>query len=345
MGAKCGCQAKSGKNQKEKLLNGKKEKKPVDKSKLNPKDFIASGRKGEIIVKTEGTIDGQQFNIEECNDCDIFLFDVIATAFIDHCKNCRIFVGPVESSIFVRNCTDCNFVIACQQFRSRDCKDCRFSLLSTTEPIIETSTGMRFACFDYFYFSLQNQLASAGLDVINNKWWQIHDFNKNADNPNWDLLPQEDVQNLLRTTQCTAITAEELAMDKVVPVTLGSRPPPVNEYCFVVFLPQSQAVVEAFITHASKEQGWTLSRTRSTVLPEDRAKSLFSWTPKEKLEKKCKGKELIGIEVCGAGICEKVSRALPTLGNAKDVKGVKVVPENSRQMLAKAFFEVWKDEI
>lgn len=34
---------------------------------------------------------------------------------------------------------------------------------------------MQFACFDFNYFSLRGQMASAGLKPWNNKWWMIYD--------------------------------------------------------------------------------------------------------------------------------------------------------------------------
>jgi protein XRP2 len=323
----------------------KSAKKPADKKKLDPKDFIYSQKSGEALVKEAGSINGEQFNIEECKDCDIFLLDYIATVFIDHCENCRIFVGPIESSIFIRNCSNCNFVIACQQFRSRDCTNCKLALLCTTEPIIETSSDMQFACFDFFYFSLAEQIASSGLKVVNNKWWQIHDFNKNEEKPNWSLLPQEDVSTLLRPSQCTNLSAEELSMDRIVPVTLGSRPLPYEETCFIVFLPEQAALVEAFIAKAAKMQAWVMCRTRATVLSADRLKSLFAWASKEKLEKQCKDREVIGVEVCGQGIVTQVEECLNSLTAGKSNKGFRILPDDVKASSAKAFFETWKEEI
>merc|ERR1719235_1866517 len=142
----------------------------------------------------------------------------MATISMDQCENCRVFIGPIESSVFIRNCTNCDIVLACQQFRSRDCLNCRFALFCMTEPIIETSKNMQFACFDFFYFSLKDQFRKAGLKVWNNKWWMIHDFNKNIQDPNWSLFPQDDVAGMLRIAQCTAIASDEQSMDKVVPV-------------------------------------------------------------------------------------------------------------------------------
>eukprot|EP00929_Paragymnodinium_shiwhaense_P103738 TRINITY_DN6743_c0_g1_i2.p1 TRINITY_DN6743_c0_g1~~TRINITY_DN6743_c0_g1_i2.p1 ORF type:complete len:325 (-),score=67.71 TRINITY_DN6743_c0_g1_i2:186-1160(-) len=237
----------------------------AERKKLNPADYIFSKKTGAVLVKEEGSINGEQFNIEECKDCDIFLLDTIATAFIDECENCRIYVGPVESSVMVRNCKNCSFIMACQQFRSRDCNDCRLALYCGTEPIIETSLNMQFACFDFFYFSLREQLSKAGLRLWNNKWSQIYDFNKNPDKPNWSLLPQEQAVGLVDVDKCPSISKEEVCMDRVVPVTLGSRKRPSQESCFAVFLPNSDdAAVEALVTKASKD-GWSLCQMRCTV--------------------------------------------------------------------------------
>jgi len=341
-----GCSSsKTGKGSQPQKQAKKPEKVPVDKSKLDPKDFIITKKTGEIIVKQEGTINGQQFSLEELKDCDIFLLDYIATINIDYCENCRIYVGPVESSVFIRNCTNCSVILACQQFRCRDCTDCRLALLSTTEPIIETSKDMKFACFDFFYFSLREQLAHAGLRVVNNKWWQVHDFNANPDKPNWSLLPQEDVCKLLRTSQCTSLSEEEISMDRVVPVTLGCRPLPCEECCFILFFPEQDDLVEGFLSKASKMQGCQICRTRSMVVPVDRLKSLFSFTAKEKLEKKFQGREIVGIDICGQGIRQKVEESLNSLSNGKGPPGFRIVPESTQTALAKAFFEVWKDEI
>jgi hypothetical protein len=115
--------------------------------------------------------------------------------------------------------------------------------------------------------------------------------------------------------------------------------------CFVLFLPEQVALVETLLSQACKSQGWVLSRTRSTVLDAERLKSLFSWTSKEKLEKQCQGREIIGIEICGQGIRAEVEATLNAVPNSKGHRGFRIVPENMHGALGKAFFEVWKDEI
>jgi hypothetical protein len=75
---------------------------------------------GSVYVRrrTRGrSVNGQQFIIEDCEDCDLYVFDDNAAVTIDECKNCRIFIGPCDSSIFIRDCYNCKLVFFCRQFR------------------------------------------------------------------------------------------------------------------------------------------------------------------------------------------------------------------------------------
>merc|ERR1712107_54366 len=102
-------------------------------------------RKKEIIVRKPGSLGGQQINLENIDECEVYICDPTAQAFADFCKGSMIFMAPCESSVFVRDCEDCIFWLACQQLRTNNCKRCIFYLYSKTEPIIETSEDLSFA--------------------------------------------------------------------------------------------------------------------------------------------------------------------------------------------------------
>lgn len=84
------------------------------------------------LVKQPGSINGQQFLIEDCTGCDIFLLDHCTSVQIDGCVDCRIVIGPCESSLFLRNCRNCTIVCAVQQFRTRECEAIDVYLYSST---------------------------------------------------------------------------------------------------------------------------------------------------------------------------------------------------------------------
>lgn len=195
---------------------------------------------------------------------------------------------------------------------------------------------MEFACFDFFYFSLRDQLQRAKLKVWNNKWWMVYDFNKNEEKPNWSLMEQEEVPKLLRL-ECTSISPDELAMDCVIPVSLGSRAWPHEETCFILFLPQlDDALLEEYLNKVSKTDGWHLCRARSTLITEERARALFAWT-KEPLVTRCKDKEVAGVQLCGENIHAEVEASLSGT--------MRLIPKSEVGALSKTFFETWKDEV
>lgn len=51
-------------------------------------------------------------------------------------------------------------------------------LLCRTPPIIESSTGLRFCCWNVGYAGLAAQLEAAGLSPFHNFWGHVHDFSR-----------------------------------------------------------------------------------------------------------------------------------------------------------------------
>jgi protein XRP2 len=146
------------------------------KKKLDPKDFQCVNLTGQTVVKRPGSINGQQFVVMGCEDCDSWVCDHCEMVTIDRSRNCRIFIGPCESSIFVRNCANVKLVAACRQFRTRDCEDLDVLMHCVSQPTIETSKRVRFGCFQFFYFALGAQFEKARLPVFNNRWSEVYNY-------------------------------------------------------------------------------------------------------------------------------------------------------------------------
>ena len=99
-----------------------------NKQKLKREDFVFENGWFETIVKMPGSLHMQQFQISDCEECEVFIFDASAGVFVDDCKYCTIFVGPSESSLFLRDCHYLNVICLTQQFRVRDCTNCNIWL-------------------------------------------------------------------------------------------------------------------------------------------------------------------------------------------------------------------------
>lgn len=150
-------------------------------------------RKNETLVKKEGEICGQSFTISGLDKCEVQLMDHSDQVLLDGISGCKILIGPSSESVFVRNAKNCHFFIACKQFRCRDCESCTVSLYSKTEPVVETSSKMRFYPYSASYSNQTAHFSKAKLIPEHNHWCNVFDFNK-GDNrypePHWELIPE-----------------------------------------------------------------------------------------------------------------------------------------------------------
>ena len=170
------------------------------KKKLNKADFMFKSQKRQILVKKPGDINGIDFMIKDLEDCIVVLLDHTAQLQVDRCYGTKFFIGPIKSSIFLRNCKNCEITVSCSQFRCRDLEDSKIFLYTCNDPIVESSSNLIFAPYNFEYPYLENHAKSANLlgtfineenqeEIKVNKWSQIFDFTEREDGQkNFQLL-------------------------------------------------------------------------------------------------------------------------------------------------------------
>jgi len=293
---------------------------PVGRQRLDPKDFMWMQRTGETLVKEPGSVDGQQFIIDGCVDCDLWIFDHNAAITIDDCKNCRIFIGPCDSSVFIRDCYDCKCVFMCRQFRTRTCEDCDFQLYCATRPVIETSKRLRFGCIDFTYEGEEKHMAATKMSKFTNYWSNIHDFTKAPGN--WSFLPpQTRAQDLVAPLPKAAClpAGGTPARAPFFLKTWGEQKPPSHEMAFVLLPPGPDQAAKAETMLAQMHAaGMTLVHTNMVKLDHDTAKQLMG----EATEHEVRGSaqtlaralvkdKSIGLEWNGTGVMRVAESLLP----------------------------------
>lgn len=235
----------------------------------DPKEYMYSDIEGSVVGKCPGSINGQQFLIQNCKDCAIYLFDHSAAVTIDDCVSCQIFVGPVKGSIFLRDCSQCRVMVACQQFRSRDCKKMDILLHCSSQPVIESCTKMKFGCFTASYPQLEDQFNSAGISLVGNNWSDLHDFTPASGEINWSLLDHSDFDLPNDNAELLEVGLSVEADKSLTPVTVGVAQRPQGQACLLVFLGQdhmtnvSQAIQvarQAYIKVQWNTNLWVLCR-------------------------------------------------------------------------------------
>lgn len=306
-------------------------------------DIMVMNQQDKVIVREPGRIRGNEFVIDSCQNCDIYVMDRTAQITVDSCINCRFFFGPSESSVFIRDCTDCKAVIACQQLRLRDCQKFDFMLYCGTQPVIESSSQLRFGCFQYSYFNLREQFQQSNLSVWTNEWCYIHDFTPSG-SQHWDFLDENlTAHDLIRPVSefSATFSLEEEKMDSVVPLTAGSRPVPKHETCFVLVCSGHHEVAFSLLSQFSaqlKSRELILKRSRECKLSKDQLSRLLARDPNADalLVAALKG-PVVGLEFSGP-------RCNDILGEALSAHKAHVLVSNaaSAAPLANQFFTEFK---
>ncbi|KAF7205030.1 protein XRP2 [Nothobranchius furzeri] len=285
------------------------------REKVDPKDYMLTGLRDVTAGRLSGKLNGQQFVIQECENCNIYVFDHSAAITIDDCVNCRIFLGPVKGSVFFRDCKDIKCVVACQQFRTRDCKKLEVFLCCATQPIIESSTGMKFGCFQYFYPELAFHFKDAGLSIFNNNWSNIHDFTPVSGENNWSLLPEDSsVLDFVPApdpeSEFKSIRISTDPSRSIVPLTKGGRRKGSEESCLFVFFAGEYSTANARkLIDEATANGFVLIQTKEVSMRPEDVKRVFQNSADDLVEWISKG-PVIALELNGDGVveaCKKVA--------------------------------------
>lgn len=275
-----------------------------------PEDYMIQDVKGETVGRMPGTVQGQQLLIQNCQDANIYIFDYSATITIDDCTNCNFFIGPVKQSLFIRDCQQCRLVLACQQFRTRDCRHIDAFFLCESQPIIESSSKMRLGCFRFFYPELESQFKASGLSIFNNNWSNIHDFTPVPDEaPNFSFLPEDaKVEDFVPLPTVEPFSTVQINLDlaqSVVPQTLGKRRKPFDESCLIVFFNDGGSYDRAVTfldTMRKQNPDCLLVQTRELTMQQDAAARVFA---SDSYASAVKQGPVIGIEFCGQEVVRK----------------------------------------
>lgn len=150
-----------------------------------------SDKTGETLSLSHEIICKKDVVLTNLGGCTIKLAGSPSTLHMTSLRNCRVMSGPIATSVFVDDCADCSFVLACQQLRIHSTKQCNFYLHVTSRAIIEDSTQVGFAPYNWKYENMENHFKIAGLDINRNNWDLVDDFNwlaSDKPSPNWYIL-------------------------------------------------------------------------------------------------------------------------------------------------------------
>ncbi|KAL0423069.1 UNVERIFIED_CONTAM: Tubulin-folding cofactor C [Sesamum radiatum] len=156
-------------------------------------------RENDVLVKEfsinelEGGQNGE-FTLSNLRDCEIRLKGRLRALFVDKLMNCKVYVGAVTGSVLIEGAEGCVFVLASHQIRIHNARNCDFYLRVRSRPIIEDTSGVRFAPYCLSYQGIEKDLTEANLGEETGNWANVDDFRwlRAVQSPNWSVLPESE---------------------------------------------------------------------------------------------------------------------------------------------------------
>ncbi|XP_072979691.1 tubulin-folding cofactor C [Typha angustifolia] len=162
-------------------------------------------KKGAILVKNfkvseEGEGD---FTLSDLDCCEIHLKGRFRALYVHRLRDCRVFVGPVTGSILIEEVNDCLFMLASHQIRIHQARTTDFYIRVRSRPIIEDSSGVRFAPYRLVYEEIDAELRESGLGEETGNWANVDDFKwlRAMQSPNWCLIPEEERSDIINISE------------------------------------------------------------------------------------------------------------------------------------------------
>ncbi|PON86152.1 Tubulin-specific chaperone C [Trema orientale] len=151
-------------------------------------------KKGEFLVRRFSGSEIGEFTISDLDSCEVRLMGCVRALFVHRLRNCRIYGGPVMGSILIEQVEGCVFVMASHQIRIHHAKATDFYLRVRSRPIIEDSSGVRFAPYCLSYEGIHGDLQEASLGEETGNWANVDDFRwlRAVQSPNWSILPENE---------------------------------------------------------------------------------------------------------------------------------------------------------
>lgn len=147
------------------------------------------------ILSMDSSINCKDVALARLKSCTVKLYGAPSAIHINDVEDCIILSGPVSGSVFIRESKNCVFVVPCQQLRVHTTTNTKFYIHVTSRAIIEDSSSVSFAPYNWNYPDIDKHYVLSGLDRKRNSWNDIDDFNwlaADKHSPNWSLVPENE---------------------------------------------------------------------------------------------------------------------------------------------------------
>ena len=167
-------------------------------------------------------------------------------------------------------------------------------LYSQTEPVLESSSDIKYYCINYSYPELSDQMIESGLSIWNNQWYKQFDFTPNKKQSNFELiqgygskiLSKFDMTDSLKTKErkdevdvSDIVFGAEDEKVPTIPVTMGESLKLAENNILLLFKHSDYLQIVKFYQNIYSEylksgDKYWLKDTREIVLSEEQIKDI-----------------------------------------------------------------------
>ncbi|KAF5224190.1 hypothetical protein TcYC6_0072820 [Trypanosoma cruzi] len=116
------------------------------------------------------------YTIEKCSQSSLYITSDLPHTRLSQLVNCTVAIGPVGGVLCIDRCENCNISALCAAIVVGQCKNVTIFVCTNTPPVLSSYDGVstlenvRFAPYNSHYSTLEEHLASSGVNPKLNLW-------------------------------------------------------------------------------------------------------------------------------------------------------------------------------
>lgn len=146
-----------------------------------------------VLVKDLHDQEDAEYVLHNLVNCRVFLRGRCRALYIHKLQGCHVYAGPVTGSVLIEEVEDSVLMLASHQIRIHQTKMTDLYLRVRSRPIVEYTSGVRFAPFAFYYHGIEEDLLASNLAEETGLWENVDDFRwlRAVASPNWSVLAED----------------------------------------------------------------------------------------------------------------------------------------------------------
>ena len=128
-------------------------------NKTNECDLLLKNKSNEKLILRENEFIGKNnLIIENIENCEIYILFNFKACYIKNITSSKIYLGSINGGTHINDCKNCKFYLATHQLRIHKTLQTQFSIIVSSNPIIEDCSNLLFSPLNITYNKLDQNL-------------------------------------------------------------------------------------------------------------------------------------------------------------------------------------------